>query len=38
MRHKRYQTTQVYINLSRQLDDAVNVLHMPDVLKQRKLP
>jgi integrase len=36
MRHKSYQTTQVYINMARQIDDAVNVLHVPDVLKQKK--
>jgi hypothetical protein len=35
MRHRSYQTTQVYINLARQVDDAVNVLHVPDVLKKR---
>jgi integrase len=34
MRHKSYQTTQVYINLTRQLDDAVASLHVPDVLKR----
>src|SRR5262249_48393709 len=34
MRHKSYQTTQVYINLSKQIDDAVEVLHVPDFLKQ----
>lgn len=34
MRHKSYQTTQVYINLTRQLDDAVASLHVPDVLKK----
>ena len=38
MRHKSYQTTQVYINLARQLDDAVNVLHVPDVLKGQEQP
>jgi integrase len=33
MRHKSYQTTQRYINIRRQLDDAVAGLHVPDVLK-----
>jgi integrase len=32
MRHKSYLTTQVYINLASQIDEAVNVLHVPDVL------
>jgi integrase len=36
MRHKSYTTTQVYINLARQIDEAVDVLHVPDVLKARK--
>jgi len=34
MRHKSYSTTQLYINMARQIDDAVNVLHVPDVLKR----
>jgi integrase len=34
MRHKSYQTTQVYINLTRQLDAAVQVLHVPEVLRK----
>jgi integrase len=34
MRHKSYQTTQRYINMTRQLDEAVGVLHVPEVLKQ----
>lgn len=34
MRHKAYQTTQVYINMSRQIDDAVNELHVPEFLKK----
>jgi integrase len=34
MRHKSYQTTQVYINMTRQMDDAVASLHVPDVLKK----
>ncbi len=33
MRHKSYQTTQVYINLSRQMDAAVAGLHVPAVLR-----
>ena len=33
MRHKSYQTTQVYINMARQMDEAVAALHVPDVLK-----
>jgi integrase len=33
MRHKSYQTTQVYINYARQMDAAVAGLHVPDVLK-----
>ena len=35
MRHKSYQTTQVYINMSRQMDEAVASLHVPDVLSAR---
>jgi integrase len=34
MRHKSYQTTQRYINMARQLDEAVKALHVPDVLKK----
>lgn len=34
MRHKSYTTTQIYINMARQMDDAVNVLHVPDVLRK----
>jgi integrase len=34
MRHKSYQTTQVYINMARQMDAAVAGLHVPDVLKK----
>jgi integrase len=34
MRHKSYQTTQIYINMARQMDEAVASLHVPDVLKQ----
>ncbi len=35
MRHKSYQTTQRYINMAGQLDEAVKVLHVPEVLKQQ---
>jgi integrase len=34
MQHKSYQTTQVYINMARQVQDAVASLHVPDVLKK----
>ena len=34
MRHKSYLTTKVYINMARQLDDAVDSLHVPDVLRK----
>ena len=33
MRHKSYQTTQRYIAMARQIDEAVEKLHVPDVLK-----
>lgn len=33
MRHKSYQTTQRYINMARQLNRAVDALHVPDVRK-----
>jgi hypothetical protein len=33
MRHKSYLTTQRYINMASQLDDAVESLHVPEVLK-----
>jgi hypothetical protein len=33
MRHKSYQTTQVYINMARQMGEAVAGLHVPEVLK-----
>lgn len=33
MRHKSYQTTQRYINISRQIDSAVDSLHVPDFLQ-----
>lgn len=36
MRHKSYQTTQKYINLARQMDQAVANLHVPEVLRNRK--
>jgi hypothetical protein len=32
MRHKSYQTTQLYINMARQLDEAVASQHVPDAL------
>jgi integrase len=35
MRHKSYQTTQVYINMARQMDAAVAGLHVPEVLKAK---
>jgi integrase len=35
MRHKSYATTQVYINLARQMDEAVDSLHVPDVLRRK---
>jgi integrase len=34
MRHKSYQTTQVYINMARQMDEAVASLHVPEFLRQ----
>jgi hypothetical protein len=37
MRHKSYQTTQLYINMARQMDAAVASLHVPDVLKTRTM-
>jgi integrase len=33
MRHKSYLTTQKYINMTRQLDEAVASLHVPEILK-----
>jgi integrase len=36
MRHKSYQTTQVYINMTRQMDAAVASLHVPEVLRVAK--
>jgi integrase len=38
MRHKSYQTTQVYINMARQMDAAVASLHVPEVLKRPACP
>lgn len=35
MRHKSYSTTQRYINMARQLDEAVGVLYVPEVLKNK---
>jgi integrase len=35
MRHQSYQTTQLYVAMGRQLDDAVETLHVPDVLRVR---
>jgi integrase len=36
MRHKSYQTTKRYINMARQIDGAVDGLHVPEVLKGKK--
>ena len=36
MRHKNYQTTQVYINITRQMDAAVASLHVPEVCGTRR--
>ena len=36
MRHKNYQTTLGYVNLSSQLDDAIKTMPVPDALKQDK--
>jgi integrase len=38
MRHKSYQTTQRYINLARQLGEAVAGLHVPEVLRGKAAP
>jgi integrase len=35
MRHKSYTTTQVYINLACQMDEAVANLYVPDVLRKK---
>jgi integrase len=37
MRHKSYQTTQRYINMARQMDEAVAKLYVPDVETGRSL-
>jgi integrase len=34
MRHKSYLTTKKYINMVSRLEEAVAVLHVPDVLKK----
>jgi integrase len=34
MRHKTYLTTKRYINMTRQVDSAVEMLHVPEVLKK----
>jgi hypothetical protein len=34
MRHKSYATTQRYINMARQMDEAVDALHVPEVAKK----
>ena len=34
MRHKSYATTKLYINMSKQVDEAVEKLYVPDVLKR----
>jgi integrase len=36
MRNKSYATTQRYINMASQLDEAVDALHVPDVLQGKK--
>jgi hypothetical protein len=38
MRHESYLTTQWYINMASQLDEAVGKLHVPDVLKGKSRP
>jgi integrase len=35
MRHKSYQTTQLYINMARQMDDAALAIYIPDVLRKK---
>jgi integrase len=37
MRHKSYQTTQLYINMARQMDAAVANLHVPEVLRRESV-
>ena len=34
MRHKSYLTTQKYINMARQMDEAVEALHVPEVARK----
>jgi integrase len=34
MRHRSYQTTQLYVNMARQMDEAVAGLHVPEVLRK----
>jgi hypothetical protein len=34
MRHKSYLTTQIYINMAPQIDEAVAGLHVPEVLRE----
>lgn len=34
LRHKSYLTMQRYINMGRQLDEAVKVLHVPEVVRE----
>jgi integrase len=38
MRHKAFQTTQLYINMARQMDEAVAALHVPDVFRTPVTP
>ena len=33
MQHKSYQTTQRYINMARQINEAVAALHVPEILR-----
>jgi integrase len=35
MRHKSYQTTQLYISMARQMKEAVAKLHVPEVIRGR---
>jgi UDP-glucose 6-dehydrogenase len=34
MRHKSYLTTQAYINMTSQVDDAADVIHVPEFLRK----
>ena len=36
MRHKSYETTKVYINMARQIDEAVQSLYVPEVLRRKE--